>query len=135
MTKLNIARALLVVGLAIGLGSLGATFNHIGDPEFTVAETFFGGSTHAWYLALREGVGDVATIVVLLLVFFGSASFRSKATWWICLLLMLGYYLPFWVGMPFNSALAAPNLSAELNHIIQALLPLTALFIARKEFV
>lgn len=134
MTKLNIARVLILIGMGIGIESLSATFGHIGDPLFTLPEAFGGGTTHAWYHALREAMGDIGTIVVLLLVFFGAASFRTSSTWWISLILMIGFYSPFWVGMPFNSALAAPTLDAELRHIAQAAIPLIALFIARKDF-
>ena len=135
MSRLNIARILVTIGLLVGLQSLYATFTHIGDPLFILPSGFGGGTTHAWYHALREAVGDIATISVLLLVFFGTPSFRNAGTWWICLILMIGYYSPFWVGMPFNSALAAPTLDAELRHIAQAAIPLIALFIARPYFV
>lgn len=134
MSKLNIARILLVAGLAIGIESLFATFSHIGDPLFTLQPEFGGGTTHSWYHALREGVGDVAAIAIMLLLFFGKPMFRTEATWWIGLVVMIGYYAPFWVGMPFNSALAAPTLEAELRHIAQAAIPLAALLIARKDF-
>ena len=135
MSKLNIARVLLIAGLAIGAGSLRATFTHIGDPLFTLPEAFGGGTTHAWYHALREAMGDIGTIAVLILIFFGNPRFRTTATWWVCLILMFGYYSPFWIGMPFNSALSAPNIEIEVRHIIQALLPIIALFVARGEFV
>lgn len=135
MSKLNIARVLIVIGMIIGIESLWATFGHIGDPLYTVKEQFGGGTTHAWYHALREAMGDIGTIVVLLLVFFAAASFRTKETWWICLILMFGFYSPFWIGMPFNSALAAPNLEAEIRHILSAAIPLVALFLARKDFI
>lgn len=134
MTQLNIARVLLVVGLGIGLGSLMATFSHIGDPAFAGQAELFGGPSHTWYHALREGVGDVGAIAVLLLIFFGKAQFRSAATWWIALVVLIGYYAPFWVGMPFNPTLAAPDLETEIRHIVQAVLPLAALFLARGDF-
>lgn len=134
MSRLNIARTLIAVGLLVGLESLYMTFTHIGDPLFTLPAEFGGGTTHAWYHALREAMGDVATIVVLSMIFFGSPSFRSAATWWIGLILMIGYYSPFWVGMPFNSALAAPTLDVELRHIAQAAIPLIGIIIARREF-
>ncbi len=134
MSRLTIARILVAAGLIVGLESLYATFTHIGDPLFTLPVEFGGGTTHAWYHALREAMGDVATIVVLLLIFFGKPLFRNNSTWWIGLILMIGYYSPFWVGMPFNSALAAPTLEAEMRHIMQAAIPLTALIIARPDF-
>lgn len=135
MSKLNIARVLLLVGLTIGVESLWATFTHIGDPLFTLPETFGGGTTHAWYHALREAMGDIGTIVALALIFFGKSTFRNTATWWVCLILMFGYYSPFWIGIPINSALAAPNIEAEVRHVIQAVLPIIALIVARNEFI
>jgi len=134
MSRLTIARILVAAGLIVGLESLYATFTHIGDPLFTLSVEFGGGTTHAWYHALREAMGDVATIVVLLLIFFGKPMFRNIGNWWIALIVMIGYYSPFWVGMPFNSALAAPTLEAELRHIMQAAMPLIALIIARPDF-
>jgi hypothetical protein len=135
VSRLNIARALMLIGMIVGLESLRQTFFHIGDPLYTLPPEFGGGETHAWYHALREAVGDVATIVVMLLVFFGSPRFRNMASWWICLVLLIGYYSPFWVGIPFNSALAAPSIAVDLRHFVQAAIPLGALLIARPAFV
>ena len=135
MNKLNIARILVVAGLLVGWNSLRSTFRHIGDPLFTVSPEMFGGAEHSWYHALREGVGDVATIVALLVIFFGKPLFRNTATWWLALILMIGYYSPFWVGMPFNPALGTPVLSVELAHIGQAALPLIGLLLARNNFI
>ena len=134
MSRLNIARALILLGLVVGLESLRQTFLHLGDPQIHLPPEFGGGTTHAWYHALREAMGDVATIVVLLLVFFGSPRFRNMASWWLCLLLMIGYYSPFWVGIPFNPALAAPSLAIDLRHLVQAAIPLIGLMLARPEF-
>ena len=135
MSKLNIGRILIVIGILFGWESLYQTFNHIGDPLFRISPDHPGGEDHAWYHALREFVGDLATITIMLVVFFGKQWFRTAATWWLCLISLIGYYAPFWVGMPFNSSLAAPTLEAELRHIAQAAIPLIGLFIARKEFL
>lgn len=132
--RLNIARTLVVLGLLTGLGSLAATFSHIGDPAFMVAPEFDGGPHHSWYHALREAFGDIGTILVVLLVMFAGPSMRTPATWWICLILLLAYYLPFWAGMPFMDELAAPDLGAELNHISQAVLTLAGIVYGRKAF-
>lgn len=134
MNKLNIARVLILIGIVVGLESLWQTFNHIGDPLFRISVDHPGGADHAWYHALREFVGDIATITILLVVFFGKSWFRSPATWYLTLIALIGYYAPFWVGMPFNSSLAAPTLEAEIRHIIQAAVPLGALFLARGAF-
>lgn len=134
MTQLNLARGLLVFGFLYGLTSLLATFNHIGDPAYLVQAEFGGGQAHSWYHALREAFGDVATILVLLYLFFADARVRQPHTWWIALVLLLGYYLPYWAGMPFMDELAAPSLQAEINHIVQAFFALSGLFCARKAF-
>lgn len=134
MTKLNIGRFLIVLGLVVGIESLRQTFSHIGDPLYTVMPQFGGGTTHAWYHALREAVGDVATISILLLVLFAKDSWRTPATWWISLILMFGYYSPFWIGIPFNSALAAPSFAIDLRHMAQAAIPVIGLFVARAAF-
>ncbi len=134
MSKLNIGRILIVVGLVVGLESLRQTFSHIGDPLYTVQPAFGGGTTHAWYHALREVMGDLATIGILLTVLFANDSWRTPVTWWISLALMFGYYSPFWIGMPFNAELAAPSLSIEIRHIAQAAVPVIGLFLARSAF-
>lgn len=134
INRLNIARALLVFGFLYGLTSLLATFNHIGDPAYLVQESFGGGQAHSWYHALREAFGDIATLVIVLFLFFANTQVRQPLTWWICLVLLSGYYLPYWAGMPFMDELAAPSLGAELNHIIQAAFALAGLFCARKDF-
>lgn len=134
MNKLNIARVLVVLGLIVGWESLFQSFNHIGDSLFLISAEHPGGETHAWYHVLRELMGDIATIIVVLVVFFANRNFRTNATWWLSLIVLIGYYSPFWVGMPFNSALAAPTWDAEVRHIIQAALPLGGLFLARKDF-
>lgn len=46
------------------------------------------------------------------------------------LILMLGYYAPFWIGAPFLPALSAPNQQAEMVHVAHATLSFLALAIA-----
>lgn len=134
MNKLNIGRACVVIGLLIGWESFFQTFNHIGDPLFMISPEHPGGDTHAWYHCLRELLGDIAAVVALLVVFFAVGKWRTSETWWISLIIMFGYFAPFWIGMPFNEALAAPDLSAEIRHILQAAFCVVGLFIAREAF-
>lgn len=134
ISRFNIGRALIVIGFLVGWESLYQTFNHIGDPLFMISPNHPGGDTHAWYHTLRELMGDIGTIVAITCIIFAPASWRTSATWWVSLILLIGYYSPFWIGMPFNSALAAPTLEAEIRHIIQAALPIGGLFVARPAF-
>jgi hypothetical protein len=133
--RLTIARTLVVLGFLVGLNSLLPTFGHIGDPAYLVSADFGGGPHHSWYHALREGMGDIAKLVAILFIFFGAAQYRNQGSWWVCLILMLGYYLPFWAGMPFVPELRAPGIGAELNHIGQAVLALAGLCWARPVFM
>ena len=128
-TRLNLARVLLVVGLGTGLLSWRESVGHIGNPDFLVPN-YPQGATHSWYHVLREATGDVAKMAVFLLLFFGPSMWRTPVTWWIGLVLMLGYYAPFWIGEPFNSALAAPNATASLIHLSMAAFALIALGLA-----
>jgi hypothetical protein len=134
VTRLNVARVLVVTGFTIGLTSFSATFSHIGDPNYLLPPAFENGETHGWYHALREVMGDVAAMGVVLFVFFGKPEDRTPATWWICLALVVGYYAPYWVGLPFNPALGAPNFAAEVSHILQALAVVSGVLVARREF-
>ena len=93
------------------------------------------GQTHGWYHAIRETLGDVAAMAVVLFIFFGNRQYQNSATWRICLVVLVGYYAPYWVGLPFNKELGAPNLGAEFSHVLQAVAAMTGLFLARREFL
>ncbi|MBC7800778.1 MAG: hypothetical protein H7Z10_09150 [Gemmatimonadaceae bacterium] len=133
VSRLDLARASLVAGLAIGLLSWRESVGHIGDGDFLVPG-YAPGATHAWYHVFREACGDVAKMAVLLLVFFGSERWRTPVTWWVSLILMLGYYAPFWIGAPALPALSAPNAIAEAIHIGMAFFALLGLALARPGF-
>jgi hypothetical protein len=135
MTRIKLARILVVLGFGIGLTSLWATFSHIGDPNYLVLPEFENGRAHARYHALREILANVSAMIVVLLVFFGRPQDRTGSTWWICFVLMVGYYASYWVGMPFNPELAAPRLRAEVSHVLQPTAALSGLFVARRDFL
>jgi hypothetical protein len=80
-THLTIARVLLLVGLSIGLLSWRESVDHIGNADFRVP-AFPLGATHSWYHVFREVCGDVAKMVVFLLLFFGSPRWRTPTSWW-----------------------------------------------------
>jgi hypothetical protein len=139
MNRLLSSRTLLLLGLGIGLISFSGTISHIGDPNYLLVAGIEEGEpiirTHAWYHALREAAGDVAAMAILLLVFFGPERFRTPQTWLISLLLMVGYYAPFWIGAPFSEGLASPSWEAEIVHIIMAALSGAALVVGRPIFL
>ena len=117
--NLNLARVSLVLGLGIGLLSWKETVGHIGNADFVVP-AYALGAGHAWYHVFREACGDVAKMVVFLLVFFGPTRWRTPVTWWIGFVLMVGYYAPFWLGAPFLPELSAPNAIAHATHVAMA---------------
>ena len=132
-SRLNLARTCVVIGLAIGLLSWTESVNHIGDPSI-LAPAYPLGATHTWYHVFREALGDVAKMTAILLLLFGPATWRTPITWWIGLVLMLGYYLPFWVGTPFLPELSAPNATAEAIHLGMAGFALLGWLLARPAF-
>ncbi len=132
--NLNIARTLLIIGLIIGLKSWWQTLFHIGDTSYTLIPEFTKGKYHAWYHAFREAIGDLSAMLILLLIFFGNKSWRTPKTWWIGLILIIGYYAPFWIGTPFVPELAAPHMTAEIIHIGMSIPPTIGLLLAKKHF-
>lgn len=73
-------------------------------------------------------------MAAILLILFAAPRFRSPITWWVMLVLMLGYYAPYWVGVPFMAELGAPSLQAEVNHVSQAVPPLLGAVLGRRHF-
>ncbi len=130
MNTFLLARILVTLGLAVGLTSFSQTVSHIGDPDFLQV----GGDVvdHSYYHFFREAGGDVAAMAVMLLFLHGPKRFRTREAWLMSLVVALGYYLPYWVGMPFNDALRAPNTTAEIAHVLQASLVLVGLMLAGK---
>ena len=125
---------MLVAGLAIGLVSWRESVAHLGDPSFVLPPGFPEGTKHAQYHVFREVCGDVAKMAVFLLVFFGPARYRTPQTWRIVLILMIGYYAPFWVGKPFLRELSAPNRVASAAHVAMAAFAFAALLTSRPRF-
>lgn len=50
------------------------------------------------------------------------------------LILMIGFFAPFWVGVPFMAELAAPSLSAEIQRLQMAIPAVLGCFLARRHF-
>jgi len=134
MNKLTLGRVLLLIGLGIGLIAWWTTFIHIGDPDYVLVESSPAVSTHPWHHNFREVMGDLAAMAVFLLIFFGAERYRTKETWLITLILMIGYYAAFWVGTPFLPELASDRWTGEIVHIGMTVFSLAGLFIAKSEF-
>jgi hypothetical protein len=79
-------------------------------------------------------MGDLAATAAILLIMFAAPRFRNPAMWWVMLIIMIGFYAPFWVGVPFMAELAAPSMSAEIAHLRMAVPALLGCFLARRHF-
>jgi hypothetical protein len=135
MERLTLSRIILGIGLLVGLGSFWQTVSHIGNPLYLLPFNSPEGSEHGWYHFFREICADVAMMTVFILVFVGSDEFRTRQTWWLTFILMVGYYAPFWIGGLFLVALSAPSTTANVVHIAMATFAFAALFIGRPAFL
>ena len=134
ITNIWTARALVIVGFLAGWNSLGATVRHVGSDAFLLTDAAPLAQTHSWHHFLRELGGDFGAMAAILIILFAAPKFRTKITWWVMLVLMIGFYAPFWVGTPFNPALGAPSMGAEINHLSMAIPALIGCFLARRHF-
>jgi hypothetical protein len=132
--NLNLARLLVVVGFLAGWNSLGATVAHIGNDAFLLTPQAPITPTHAWHHYWRELGAQFGTMSAILLMLFAPARFRTPVAWWAMLLLMIGFYGPFWAGLPFDRAYGAPNIGAEINHLSMAIPALAGCLLARRHF-
>ena len=133
-TRMNIARFLVIFGFFVGLRSIYFTWSHIGSDLFLLTPESPLALSHSWHHFFREVFGDFGAMIGVLMLLWLPRPLRAPATWWAMLVLLLGFYAPFWVGAPFMIELAAPSLDAEIQHLIMALPPLAAVFLARKEY-
>ena len=134
LTNLWTARVLVIVGFLAGWNSVGATIRHIGNDLFLLTPGNPLVQTHSWHHFFREVFGDFGAMAAIGLILFAAPRFRTPLTWWVMLILMLGFYAPFWVGVPFMGELAAPNVAAEINHLSMAIPALLGCFLARRHF-
>ena len=134
LANLWTARVLVIIGFLAGWNSLGATVGHVGNDRFLLVDTAPLVQTHSWHHYFRELGGDFAAMAAILIILFAAPRFRTPVTWWVMLILMLGFYAPFWVGTPFMPELGAPNRDAEIYHLSMAIPALLGCFLAKRHF-
>jgi hypothetical protein len=134
LTNLWTARILVIVGFLAGWNSIGATIGHVGSDAFLLVPEAPLAQTHSWHHFFRELGGDFGAMAAILLILFAAPRYRTPVTWWVMLILMLGFYAPFWIGVPFMRELGAPNASAEINHLSMAIPALLGCFLGRRHF-
>ncbi|MBT5558781.1 MAG: hypothetical protein HOJ88_02715, partial [Proteobacteria bacterium] len=64
VNRLNIARALTIIGFLIGLRSVGFTWDHIGSAGFLMTPESPLAAEHSWHHFFREVFGDTAAMIV-----------------------------------------------------------------------
>ena len=115
------ARVLVIAGFLLGWNSLSATVGHLGNDLFLLVPNSPNGPAHSWHHFFRELGGDFGAMAAILLILFAAPKYRNPVAWWVMLILMIGFYAPFWVGVPFLAELGAPNRGAEINHLMMAI--------------
>ena len=131
LSNLGTARGLVIVGFLAAAVPVGATFMHVGDESARLIDS----STHSWHHFFREGFGDLGAMAAILAILFAAPRFRNPTMWWVMLILMFGFYAPFWIGVPFMAELAAPSMFAEAAHLLTAVPALLGCFLARRHFM
>ena len=134
VNRLNIARVLTIVGFLVGLRSVGFTWAHIGDAGFVLTSESRLAVEHSWHHFFREVFGDASAMIVVLILLYVPQQLRHPIVWWSMLILLLGFYAPFWAGAPFMVELAAPSMSAEIQHLIMAVPPMVGVFLCRSYY-
>jgi hypothetical protein len=134
LTNLWTARVLVIAGFLFGWGSIGATVRHIGNDAYLFVANSPNGPTHSWHHFFRELGGDFGAMVAILVILFAAPKYRTPVAWWVMLILMIGFYAPFWAGAPFMAELGAPSFAAEMNHLRMAVPSLIGCFLAWRHF-
>jgi hypothetical protein len=134
LTNIWTGRVLIIAGFLLGWGSLSATVGHIGNSAFLLTPDAPLTPTHSWHHFFRELGGDFGAMIGILVIVFATPRFRTPVTWWVMLILMVGFYAPFWVGVPFLPELAAPTMDAEINHLMMAVPTLLGGFLIKRHF-
>ena len=130
LSNLWTARGLVIFGFLAPAVPVGATFVHVGNQP----SRMFDASTHSWHHFFRKGFGDLGAIAAILVILFAAPRFRGPTRWRVMLILMFGFYAPFRIGVPFMAELAAPNMFAEVAHLLTAVPAVAGCFLARRHF-
>ena len=121
-------RFLLTLGIITGMISFWYTLEFTWTPEFQ-ATNLEVGPTHSNYHAFREAM--LALAVNLLLFRAAIQGTTIKFEYWATTLFMAAfYYTGWWLAWPIWGY-HAPNVTAEINHVVATVGGLAGLFIIR----
>jgi hypothetical protein len=120
----------VILGFLAAYTPVVQTFSHIGNENMRLISS----STHSWHHFFREGFGDLAAMAAVLVILFVGPRLRHQTMWWLMLILMVGFYAPFWVGTPFMAELGAPSMAAEIAHLQTAVPALLGCALAKRHY-
>src|SRR3954451_8516357 len=129
MSRLVLGRAAIVLGIAVSLISLGQTVGHVFDDSYVFPQLTLG-PLHAKFHFLREALGDVGHVTVMLLVAFLPERYRSRPAWLVLAVTVAAYYGAFWLGYPILGV-GAPNAAARTVHAAITLCGITGVMLLR----
>lgn len=110
-----LGRTLLFFGISAGFISFWYTLQFTWTPEFAAVNLPFG-ETHSNYHAFRGAMLALAVNLLLVRVAL-KGSTLSKEAWAITAFVAVFYYSGWWLAWPIWGY-HAPNLVAEMNHVI-----------------
>ncbi|MEM7531763.1 MAG: hypothetical protein AAF639_06290 [Chloroflexota bacterium] len=126
----TIGRVLLVFGIAGGFISFWYTLQFTWTPEFA-AVNLPEGPTHSNYHAFREALLALAVNLLLVWIVFKGATIKVE-TWAVITFMAVFYYAGWWLAWPIWGY-HAPNLVAEMNHVIGTIGGLAGLTLLRPQ--
>jgi len=132
VSYIAICRALLVLGVAVGIPSVWETMSFSWDLTFQAPALLYG-PTHSNYHAFREFTLTVGAILVMLWAMFQPAARRSRGLWVAMALDGVFDYGGWWLPWPILG-LHTPNMVAELDHEAAAILSLLAIALSLRRF-
>ncbi|WP_120502387.1 hypothetical protein [Roseovarius sp. EL26] len=126
--RLLIGRFLILLGLIGGFISFWYTVSFTWNPEFQ-SVNLPDAPTHANYHAFRGAMLALGVNLLLVWVAFNAAKLTREG-WSIVTFMTVFYYLGWWAAWPIWG-LHAPNITAEMNHVLGTVGGLGGLIILR----
>ena len=112
---ITLGRTFLFFGISAGFISFWYTLQFTWTPEFAAVNLPYG-ATHSNYHAFRGAMLALAVNLLLIRVALKGATL-SKEAWAITVFVAVFYYSGWWLAWPIWGY-HAPNLVAEMNHVV-----------------
>ena len=130
--SMRLCRALLVLGIVVGIPSLWQTLAFSWDATFQAPALRYGPS-HTNYHAFREFTLALGAISVMLWVMFQPTARRTRELRAAMLMAAVFYYGGWWLPW-LLLGLHAPTVASELVHVASSSLSLSGIGLAWRQF-